>query len=151
DFDQCSAALHGPTSVEPGEAVNLLFHVGREGGDTFVPSLRFLQVLSDRRVAKLYAWLQEMPADEAARRASTLFDEKLAIHQAALLLEMALARGEQKPLADDSDEARRHMHGCLDGNVHGLSATLFLCANFCDPEVVLGKQDVWYETIVPLQ
>ncbi len=132
DFEQCSAYLHQQTS--PGE--DLVFDVGVHSQE-IDPSMRFAQVLADRRVAKLHALLKAMPAAVAAQRADVLFEEKVDIHESDWLRAI-----ERRREGGDGPGANPPMIP-ISYNVHALSAALFLCAAHCEPQILVQKLDRW--------
>lgn len=89
------------------------------------PPVIYKQVIADRRVAKLFAFLQSRPIDEASQATAQLFDQKLKEMSTAWLNEAATQGSVEQTLQ------------------HAVAAALFLCVWFCEDEVVGEKADAW--------
>ncbi len=127
-FDETADAISQP--------VDVVFAAGMHPSDS-VPSTTYLSVLADRRVAKLFAFLDTIPTDEASRKAVELFDSKLAAHEAGIV----------KIVADWRDGDGKVEPVPLGANYHALAASLFLCGAFCDGPAVSRKASEWHENI----
>lgn len=86
------------------------------------------QIVADRRVSKVFEFLQSRSTSEASKQASTIFDTQFSI----LLSEWD--RISNTP-GDDSTDPRHH----------AASAGLFLCSYFCSPGVFEEKLSEWDE------
>ena len=85
------------------------------------PLVQMRSILADRRVAKIYEGLSNMPPEDAAKKAESYFD---------------LAFAKLKPA--------RGASAFFPANItHGIYAHLFLCNEFCSPKVSLEKISQW--------
>lgn len=131
DLDALAAGLNDRVQTE--DQFDIVFAVGVQTQDP-MKEMQFAKVLADRRVARMYALLKALPAADAAREAAALVDAKLRIHD-EYLRGLTASGGRRERGAD----VRR--------NFHALSASVFLCAVFCDAQTVLEKVDKWNDTI----
>ncbi len=134
-FDTCALGL--------GDAIQADFDVvfdAKFQSQDAIPQMSFAQVLADRRAAKLYGFLMEMPKDEAARKAVELFHEKLDFHRNEM--EFGLNGWKTNGKAERPVALYRNHHATL--------CALFLCSNFCDGRDVLKLVDQWESDIRPL-
>ena len=85
------------------------------------PPVEMRSVLADRRVAKIFEGLSSLPPEDAATKAESYFD-----------------------LAFEQLEPLRGSDSFFAANItHGINAHLFLCNEFCNPEVSLEKISKW--------
>jgi hypothetical protein len=136
DFDATAAGLNDRLKTD----FDIVFDVANHSNDAN-PQLHFAMVLADRRVAKLFAYLNKMTPEEASRKAALLVDAKLKIHEADLATAVSDAKrvfGNPKPkeFYEIGDFPVRL-------NFHALHSAVFLCAAFCSPEIILSKIDKW--------
>ncbi len=154
DFDALAAGLND--RVLNGD--DIVFAVGVQTQDP-VPQMQFAKVLADRRVARLYAMLDQMPDSQAAQSAAKLVDAKLDLHAKGFASRIADWRDGVRQRSDErpvnlEEVGDRAVHAkVLDGlegarlDFHALSASAFLCAAYCEPLTTLGRIDRWNETI----
>lgn len=134
DLDEAESSLN-----VVGDELNLAFSSAANSAALDPPS-KLHQVLADRRVAKVYAYLEEMHPNDASQRASSLFDRNLRRHRSDLDRYVARLRGQ--------DSTRDSIP--VSGNSHALAASLFLCLIYCDQSVFLDNADRWEAEIGPL-
>ncbi|MEW4527667.1 hypothetical protein [Maioricimonas sp. JC845] len=94
---------------------------------------RFVRVLADRRVSRLYDEYTAMPASRARSRASALFERMLAQHESRV--DKAVAAYRERGAVD-------YGTGFEDSN-HALAAATFLVSQFASPEDVVVAAERW--------
>lgn len=122
-----------------GEDYNRAFRA-RQNFDNFADGQSYIRgVIADRRVARVYDYLSKMPAEEAAQKASELFDDKLNTHlQGWREVMAARGMGQQKYVP-------------IEQNSHALRSAWFLVSCFGDGKTVLNKLDAWRAAMLPIQ
>jgi hypothetical protein len=98
---------------------------------TVNPGVILLEILADRRVAKLYEMLAQEPKRDAALKCAALFQEKLRVH---------VEQTKQFRSGTHPDPVR-YMSAV---HLHAATAALFLCAHFCDKKTFLACLDKWH-------
>ena len=99
------------------------------------PEMAFQACLANRRLAKLFALMQQMRPAEAAGFATQLFEAKFAKHVEDMARIETLNRsGKTSPVRIPVFE-----------NAVALAASVFLSAQFCDTGEFLRQVDVWDE------
>ncbi len=134
-FESCGEGLNDAIDAD----FDVVFDVGFQSQD-MVPQMSFARVLADRRVSKLFAFLNEMSPDEAERQSAQLFDQKLKFHCSEMsfgLTEWAQAGKASRPIN-------------LYRNQHAALSALFLCSHFCRTEVTFQKVDTWEHDMRPI-
>jgi hypothetical protein len=106
-----------------------------------MPETSFLQVLADRRFARMIGYLNETPRAEAARRAAATFDEQLEAHR--LQWEHLMVMLREGHAADKAIRNRLGMPLSVRYTRHAVCLSLMLCAWYAEPAVVLRKLDGW--------
>ncbi|QDU35849.1 hypothetical protein Mal4_01310 [Maioricimonas rarisocia] len=98
------------------------------------PEVQFAACLANRRLARLFEHLQQMPPAESDRRCRAIFRDKFAIHKHELDVVMTMweeGTPPQKPRP-------------LFENTSALCAAVFLSAYFCPIEETLRQLDAWH-------
>ncbi len=129
-FDDLVARI----SESDGEYFNLVSASALQPSPVGLPWVPLRAILVDRRVAKLYQLLSEMPRDRAAPLISSVFQEKL----------VEFKRDWEQVEQGNSIERRLG-----EPRRHGLAATLFLCQEFCEEqefEQHLRSWNDWYQS-----
>jgi hypothetical protein len=129
EFEAAAAALNTHRQEWNG-----IFNLGMGGGAADSPN-KFMQVLADRPVGTLYAFLNEAPPAEASRRATALFESKLAMHRDGLAAIIDRFRN------DETLRGKSWLSLDSQMDYHALCVSLFLCAAFCDGPTVLDQLD----------
>lgn len=112
------------------------------------PQTHFVQVLADRRTARLYAFLSEETPAEACRKASDVFEEQLAAHRRQWEQQLVIP---EEGLGDRAIKNRLGMPLSLRYTRHATCVGLFLCACFCEPDDVLAKLDQWEKELAGIK
>ncbi|QDU38122.1 hypothetical protein Mal4_24440 [Maioricimonas rarisocia] len=129
DQEDLEALVDGLNSHE-----DLVARVWSRSND-LAPEMAFQACLANRRLAKLFALMQQMPPAEAEGLAIRLFEAKFAKHVEDLARIESLHRsGKTSPVRIPAFE-----------NAVALAASVFLSARFCDTEEFLRQVDVWDE------
>jgi len=113
-FDELSRSLS-----ESSEGFDRIVNPSSFGASTQDFPLR--GVLADRRVSKLYEGLGRMDSEAAEKTAADMFDSEFERYQQVWIASSIAA----------------------DCQIYGPQAHLFLCSEFCSPDVAIGKFDKW--------
>ena len=109
-----------------GENTSIVFSSGMTSG--LDPNVHLRQVLSDRRVAKLYQILSELPKDEASRRITAAYLKKLDEYKQRW------------------EKVNSTTGGAISGYYrHGMSSLLLLCCEFCDEKTFNSHCSSWLD------
>jgi|GEM_PF-3891378 len=129
------------------KAFDIVFDAGVQSQD-INPQTHFLQVLADRRTARLYAFLSEETPAEACRMADAVFREQLAAHRRQWEQELVIPEG---GLGDRAIRNRLGMPLQLRYTRHATCVGMFLCACFCEPGDALAKLNEWEEELAGIK
>ncbi|QDU37473.1 hypothetical protein Mal4_17870 [Maioricimonas rarisocia] len=135
DFIQRVAAMSLEELEESlaGPELTVTF-AGQSGSANEYPN-RIIQVLADRRVARIFAAYLDLAPAEADRRAERLFDTWLAEHDRRL----------------EKTIARYRVSGGIELTIgahhsnHAVAAAAFLVSRYCPPSTLIEKVERWQE------
>jgi len=132
-FDDAAIRLDNDES----DAIQMtLLDAGSASADA-MPELMFNSVICDRRVARIYELLREMPPETARVSCNKLFEEKL----------LGLRKEWDKFSAIFKESPNPVICNDLRLRGHSVAAAVFLSAFFCPPETAGGRCDEWENTI----